>query len=460
MPRPRPVSASLRGAGAVAWLLAACLLAGHVALAADRPVPFGDHHQHLLSPQGAALLGAPRPVDAVPEAVAALLRAQEAGWNDAAALQQLLTPDVAAVDFGDTGGWLRGPQAVAAHLSKRFAAPYTVIPLAWSERGDVGYLTALYSRGAGLERRNVGSVGMRLERGGDARWRIAMEHPVFPGPAIEAPLEADRLVALLDAAGIRRAAVLSTAYWFQSPRFAAQVADPLRAALEENRWTADQAARHPDRLVAFCSLNPISDAAPTVLDACVRDGRFKGLKLHFANSGVVLTDPAHVSRVRAIFAAANRAGLPIAVHARDGDDYGAAQARIFLEQLLPAAPDVMVQMAHLWGGAQYADAALATYAQAVAAGDAATRKLIFDVSDAAYVRPDDVANVVAHMRRIGMDRLYYGSDGAFDGHPDPQASWAKFRTGLPLTDAEYARIAANVAPYLAPQAPTPPTATR
>ena len=52
------------------------------------------------------------------------------------------------------------------------------------------------------------------------------------------------------------------------------------------------------------------------------------------------------------------------------------------------------------------------------------------------------------MRQVGLDRIYYGSDGAFDGHPDPKASWEAFRKNIPLTDAEFARIAANVAPYL------------
>jgi uncharacterized protein len=56
--------------------------------------------------------------------------------------------------------------------------------------------------------------------------------------------------------------------------------------------------------------------------------------------------------------------------------------------------------------------------------------------------------IAQRMRQIGLDRMFYGSDGAFDGHPDPQASWQAFRKGIPLTDAEFATIVGNVAPYL------------
>jgi predicted TIM-barrel fold metal-dependent hydrolase len=87
----------------------------------------------------------------------------------------------------------------------------------------------------------------------------------------------------------------------------------------------------------------------------------------------------------------------------------------------------------------------------VAARRPATRRLYFDVSDAALVASTpELAQIVAdRIRQIGLDRLLYGSDAAFDNHPDPQESWAAFRKGIPLTTAELEKIAGNVAPYLA-----------
>lgn len=424
--------------------LACTVAVAHAAAPVDAPRV--DHHQHLLSPQGAALLNTPDIASDVPAGVIAVLRAQERAWDDAAGLAPLISKTAVALDSNESE-WIAGRDAIAAHLSRRFARPYDIVPLAWrgDERG--GHLAALYSRGEGSERRNVGSVAMRFVREGEA-WRVAMEYPVFPGPAIEAPLDAERLVALLDAAGMQRAVVLSVGYWFQSPMF--EVDDPVRRAREENAWTAAQAARYPDRLVAFCSLNPISDAALELLRECARDGRFKGLKLHFANARIDLLDPDHLRRVREVFAAANEAGLAIAVHARGEGAYDARHARALIEQVLPAAPDITVQMAHLWGGAAFAPEALQAYAEAVAAKHPATRRLIFDASDAAFAAgsPDTAELLVQRMRQIGLDRIVYGSDGAFDGHPDPQASWRLFRTQLPFTETEFAQIAANVAPYL------------
>jgi hypothetical protein len=53
--------------------------------------------------------------------------------------------------------------------------------------------------------------------------------------------------------------------------------------------------------------------------------------------------------VQRVFHAANEHHMAIAVHRRANFDhnrpYGAKQARIFLEKLLPEAPDVVVQIA-------------------------------------------------------------------------------------------------------------------
>ena len=451
----KPLRTSLEmSSRALSRIALALVLAGGSALASaasppETGAPRVDHHQHLLSPQGALLLNTPKQAQDVPAPVTALLRAHEAKWDDPEGLAPLYSHDAVALDTGETA-WLQGRKEVAAHLALRFARPYQILPLAWRGDDRQGYLSALYSRGEGVERKNVGTVAMRFVREGEAAdgWRIAMQHSVFPGPVLEQPLDAERLVALLDAAGIRRAVVLSVGYWFQSPQF--DVADPVRSAREENTWTATQAARYPERLLAFCSLNPISDAALDLLQACVDDGRFKGLKLHFGNGRIDLTNPAHLSRVRAVFAAANAAGYAIVVHARGDDTYGARHARIVIDELLPAAPDVPVQMAHLWGGGAFAPEALAVYAEAVATKHPATRRFIFDASDAAYAAttPANAALLAQRMRQIGLDRMFYGSDGAFDGHPDPQASWQAFRKGIPLTDAEFATIVGNVAPYL------------
>jgi uncharacterized protein len=434
------------------WLAVAFVLVSLTASAQDSSVatdalaPDIDHHQHLLSPQGAALLNSPSNAVDMPPAVAQVLRQHEAAWNDPARLAAIYSADAAVLN-DDEEKWEHGAEKVAKYVGTRFARPYNITPLAYTADDRRARLAVYYSRGEGVERRHIGYALLELVREGD-QWRIATEYPIFPGPAREEPLDAQRLVAMLDAAHIKRAVVLSVGYWFDSP-FRPLVRS-VEAVQAENAWTAEQAARFPDRLIAFCSLNPVSDAATAVMRQCTTDKRFKGVKLHFANSRVDLSNADHVRRLREVFAAANKARLPIVAHVRNSDTYGAREARVFVEEVLPAAPDVPVQIAHLWGGANFAPDALAVYAEAVGAHRPPTRRLYFDVSDAALVASTpELAQVVAdRIRQIGFDRIVYGSDAAFSNHPDPGASWAAFRKGIPLTAEEFEKIAHNMAPYL------------
>ncbi|MCS0587620.1 amidohydrolase family protein [Massilia norwichensis] len=269
------------------------------------------------------------------------------------------------------------------------------------------------------------------------------------------PLDAKDVIGLLDAAGIRKGTLLSIAYMFGKP--GRQVEDEIGQVRRENDWTMREAARYPDRLVAFCSFNPLKDYALRELERCAGTGRARGIKLHFGNSGIQLDDPEHVARLREVFAAANAANMAIVVHLRASigkrRPYGARQARIFLGRLLPAAPDVPVQVAHLAGtGPGYEDppahAAMAVLAHAAEKGDPRTRNLWVDV--ASIVDPaigaDDARLVVETIRQVGVQRVLYGTDAAQGANLRPRAAWAAFRL-LPLTDAEFAQIAANVPPY-------------
>jgi predicted TIM-barrel fold metal-dependent hydrolase len=274
------------------------------------------------------------------------------------------------------------------------------------------------------------------------------------------PLDAKDVVALLDAAGIRKATLLSIAYMYGKP--GRQLDDEPGKVRAENDWTAAQAARYPDRLVAFCSFNPLKEYALQELERCAggpkgAPGMARGIKLHFGNSDVQLDDPAHVARLREVFAAANAAKLAIVVHMRasigKGRPYGARQARIFVEQVLPAAPDVPVQVAHFAGtGPGYDDPpareAMAELAASVARHDPRTRNLWFDVASIVDrdIEPELAKLVADTIRRVGVDRVLYGTDSAQGGNLRPRESWEAFRK-LPLTDAEFTRIARNVPPY-------------
>jgi predicted TIM-barrel fold metal-dependent hydrolase len=270
------------------------------------------------------------------------------------------------------------------------------------------------------------------------------------------PLPAKDVISLLDAAGIRRAVLLSTAYMYGSPR--REIADEYALARAENDWTAAQAAQFPGRLIAFCGIAPLKDYALDEIRRCAgRPGLKHGIKLHLGNSDVQLDQPAHVKRLAEVFAAANREGMAILVHMRasirNKRPYGAPEAQAFLDKVLPAAPDVPVQLAHLAGtGPGFDDppsrAVLATLAEAMERRHPATRNLWFDVASIAQndTAPQDAAELVKRLRQIGMGRVLYGTDSAQGENLRPREAWAAFRK-LPLTEAEFKQVAENVAPY-------------
>jgi predicted TIM-barrel fold metal-dependent hydrolase len=413
-------------------------------------VPLADHHQHLLSPAVAQLNNRHLfKASPLPAGIKAVLNSIETHWNDAKGLASLYTKDSAANVL--TGGWKRGRGAVADYLGKQFRAGYRFVPIDVEVTAVDAHIAGNFARGEGADAKVIGLFALVLVKETDGNWRIATEFTHFPGPAAEEPETAADLIRYLDEAGIRSAVVLSDAYFFDSPRDA-----PDRIAYEklraENDWTAEQLAQFPNRLVAFCSLNPLSDYAIKELDRCAASGKFKGLKLHFGASAVDLLNPTHVAKVRAVVAEANRLRLPLVVHVRaDYTKYGAPHAHMLLDEIVSAAPDVSFTIAHLWGGEAFSDEALAVYAHAVASHDPRAKNLYFDIAELAMVAggdKDKLALIAKRMREIGMDRILYGTDGPVAESWTPKESWRKTMADLPLTRAELRALANNMAPYL------------
>jgi predicted TIM-barrel fold metal-dependent hydrolase len=204
-------------------------------------------------------------------------------------------------------------------------------------------------------------------------------------------------------------------------------------------------------------VNPLKPYALDEIARCAADQRLKlGLKLHFGNSDVDLADAAHVARLREVFAAANHARMAIVVHMRSTVSrqrpYGAFAARAVIDQLLPAAPDVPVQIAHLAGAGGYddplADEALGVFVEAIAKKDPRMARVWFDVSGIAGLGDwkAKAETIATRIRALGIERILYGSDGTADSHT-PKEAWEAF-AALPLTPAELQAIAGNVPPYL------------
>lgn len=273
------------------------------------------------------------------------------------------------------------------------------------------------------------------------------------------PLAADDAIAMLDSAGVRRGVLLSTAYMFGIPDV--DFEDERAKVRAENEYVAEQVGRRPDRLVGFCSVNPLADYAPEVLDRCADASELVGVKLHLANSDVSLRDSADLARLGEVFGRANRLDLPILVHLRNrSDDYGRRDVRNFVREVLPAAPDVPVQVAHLGGSGGYDDrteAAVDAFAEALRERPDRTANLFFDMAaapvpprrargdSALLARVREINEAVARgVRTLGPDRIVYGSDW-----PSASARYLDgVRDALSLPDSTLADLLDDPAPYL------------
>jgi predicted TIM-barrel fold metal-dependent hydrolase len=132
--------------------------------------------------------------------------------------------------------------------------------------------------------------------------------------------------------------------------------------------------------------------------------------------------------------------------------YGRGEALIFLNELMPAAPDVVVQVAHLAGAGPWQDEgsqqAFAVFADAVERRDPRTRLLYFDITTlGAPATPDTAQRWAAMIRQVGIARIVFGSDATVS-NVTPGDAWAMLRKLLPLTENEFRAIAANVPPYM------------
>jgi predicted TIM-barrel fold metal-dependent hydrolase len=204
------------------------------------------------------------------------------------------------------------------------------------------------------------------------------------------------------------------------------------------------------RLIGFCSANPLRPVALEELERCLGLPGMVGIKVHFGNAGITLRDPAHLARMQQLFTLAQRRRAPVLVHmrARGGSNYGAEDARIFLDKIVSLARDIEIIVAHLGAsGPGYSpqhDEVMAVFGAAAEAKDPRMDNVYFDVSSNVNdeTTPADAALVVQRIRQVGLRRVLYGSDLGGPGWSIGKG-WESFRTKLPLTAAELQQIANN-----------------
>lgn len=412
--------------------------------------PVADYHAHISSlALDRHMIPDPLPVIDLEPALAALTREREA--YEQRDVSSIYATDALVFNIGPRA-WMRGRKAAHDFLAS-LTSNLRYLPVEAQVHGDAGFIAGYISRVNGADTLRVRHFLFPIRKEG-GQWRI-MADISSEGPRSQREYPASDYVKELDSARIRWGVVLSTAFVFASGK------EPTRATeraevVAENDWLAAQVAEYPNRLIGFCALNPLREYAPAEVLRCANLPGMKGVKLHFQDSGVDLTNPDHLRRVQDVFRSANAAGMHITAHtanaqSRTGEDAARLHNRIFLEAVLPLAPEVIVQLAHMNGDGGWNpvfDAGFAVFADAIEAGDPRTRRLYFDASGAVGggLSAETAELLVRRMRQVGFDRILFASD-RHTRNPPPAVAWRTWE-GLPISAAERAIIAGNRMPYL------------
>ncbi len=169
---------------------------------------------------------------------------------------------------------------------------------------------------------------MGVKKGTDGVWRIAADSTTErKPPRYTKPITADKLIAELDEAEIKRAVVLSEAFWLGGPgpqttKRMTEMKDEATGVRGENDWTAQQVARYPDRLVLACAVDPLKDYAIPELERCAKTLKAKAMKLNFSGLGFSFDNSEQLEKIARFFKAANNNRIAIVVHLEPGRFYG------------------------------------------------------------------------------------------------------------------------------------------
>lgn len=219
----------------------------------------------------------------------------------------------------------------------------------------------------------------------------------------------------LDQGHVAKGVILSCAYLYGLPSLHLTPVELASKTRQENEFTAAQVARYPGRLVGFLSVDPLANSAIDEILHWRGSHQLIGLKLHFTASAVDIRRTTERRQIARVVATAAEEGLPIVIHV-GGGRFDAADAELFIRDVLPSAGSSWVQIAHAGGGLPRRDgnnlAVLRTFADHIVQNDPATQRVLFDLSyvPAPDETPREATAVVEQMRRIGMKRFLFGSD--------------------------------------------------
>jgi predicted TIM-barrel fold metal-dependent hydrolase len=413
-------------------------------------VPLIDHHQHIVGPSAVAHVGQQIPLSPItlPPDLARVIQAREAASGTPNI--SIYMPDAQILDVSEREDhWVRGAEGLK-RMIEAYQPETPFVPTTYHVDGASGYIAGVVGLKSTAPTMHF-MFGLRKDRAG--QWRIAVEYATIKPPLeYSKPLTADKTIQVLDDAGIAKGVVLSVAYWFGDGADHGSLAAEYAKVRQENDWMASEVARFPKRLVGFCGVNPLRDYALDEIRRCAKLPHIKGMKIHFGNANVDVTNASHVQKLQRFFREANANRMAVVAHLWIRDrSYGARHTRIFVDSILPHAPDITVQVAHLGGAGRYAyDSVTQVFVDAVRSRDRKMNKVYFDLATVITEAqsPETIELITQRLREIGLERILFGADTPTGSRADPIIAWATIRRRLSLSENELKQIATNVAPYL------------
>ena len=245
----------------------------------------------------------------------------------------------------------------------------------------------------------------------------------------------------MDADGVRRAFVLSTAYLMAADAYGTRTAEAAEHARVrmENDFTAAECARDPDRLLAFLSVNPKRGYAVEEVDRCAEQ-KMRGLKLHLWNSLVDTRAAADLAALRRVVERAAYHRLPVVAHILVGavPNYGPDDTERFVREIIMPFDTLQISLAHLAGAGGFAAQVQACFERLIALcgpdSPYASRVWVDMSSILVADVPSEARALGALLQQWGLHRVLWGSDNI-------ELALERARSQWPLDAAAWQTIA-------------------
>jgi predicted TIM-barrel fold metal-dependent hydrolase len=247
----------------------------------------------------------------------------------------------------------------------------------------------------------------------------------------ESTTDGAALIRRMDADGVRRAFVLSTAYQMAADAYGTRTSEEAEHARVrfENDFAAAECARYPNRLVPFLSVNPKRGYAVEEVDRCVEQ-KMRGLKLHLWNSLVDTRQAADLAALRRVVERAAHHRLAVVAHILVGavPNYGPDDTERFVREIIMPIDTLQISVAHLAGAGRFGALQQACFERLIAlcGPESPYASRVWTDMAAALVRttpPDEARRLGELLPRWGLHRVLWGSDNIEDALQLTRTQW-------------------------------------